>query len=230
MYLSDAYIECVLLCYRTQTNAVAECCNLDDSLDALRKRQRGTLRIVFSINATMFIVIVAAALYANSSALLSDSLDNLGDALTYALSLYAVARSAAVKRKVALFKGCLIFLAACLVAAQVVYKLFVQTVPIFEIMGVFSLLALTANAFCLFLLWRHREEDVNMSSVWECSRNDIAANLSVFLAAGGVWLTDSGWPDMLVASALVMLLMRSAIRVVYSALAEPHANNLSCRS
>ena len=73
-----------LFCYRTQTNAVAECCNLDDSLDALRKRQRGTLRIVFTINATIFIVIVAAALYASSPALLSDSLDNLGDALTYA--------------------------------------------------------------------------------------------------------------------------------------------------
>ena len=209
---------------------MAECCNLDDSLDALRKRQRGTLRMVFAINATMFIVIVAAALYANSSAPLSDSLDNLGDALTYALSLYAVSRSASVKRKVALFKGCLIFLAGCLVAAQVVYKLFDHTVPIFEIMGVFSLFALTANALCLFLLWRHREEDVNMSSVWECSRNDVATNLSVFLAAGGVWLTNSGWPDLLVAAALVILLMRSAVRVVYSALAEPHAKNPSCRS
>ena len=105
--------------------------------------------MVFAINATMFIVIVAAALYANSSAPLSDSLDNLGDALTYALSLYAVSRSASVKRKVALFKGCLIFLSACLVAAQLVYKLFVHTVPIFEIMGVFSLFALAANTLRL---------------------------------------------------------------------------------
>jgi Co/Zn/Cd efflux system component len=62
-----------------------------------------------------------------------------------------------------------------------------------------------------------------MSSVWECSRNDIASNLSVFLAAGAVWLTASGWPDILVAVGLVWLLMRSAIRVIKSALVELRA-------
>ncbi len=61
---------------------------------------------------------------------------------------------------------------------------------------------------------------MNMSSVWECSRNDIAANISVFIAAGAVWLTGSGWPDIVVATGLVLLLMRSAIRVISSAMAE----------
>jgi Co/Zn/Cd efflux system component len=56
-----------------------------------------------------------------------------------------------------------------------------------------------------------------MSSVWECSRNDIASNLSVFVAAAAVWLTGSGWPDMLVALGLVVLLLRSAARVIASA-------------
>jgi Co/Zn/Cd efflux system component len=196
------------------------CCNNDCSLDRLRERQSGTLKIVLGINAVMFVVIVIAALYGNSTALLADSLDNLGDALTYALSLYAVTRGASVKAKVALFKGGLIFLAACVVAAQIIYKLFVPSVPVFEIMGAFSLLGLAANSACLFLLWRHRHEDVNMSSVWECSRNDIASNLSVFIAAAAVWFTGSGWPDMLVALGLVWLLMRSAIRVISSALAE----------
>lgn len=165
----------------------------------------------------MFFVIVAAALHGKSTALLADSLDNLGDALTYGLSLYAVSRGATVKAKVALFKGGLIFLAACVVAAQIAYKLFVPSFPVFEVMGVFSLLGLAANSLCLFLLWRHRHEDVNMSSVWECSRNDIASNLSVFVAAGAVWFTGSGWPDIVVALGLVWLLMRSAIRVISSA-------------
>jgi Co/Zn/Cd efflux system component len=90
-------------------------------------------------------------------------------------------------------------------------------------MGLFSLLALAANSVCLYLLWRHRNEDVNMSSVWECSRNDIASNLSVFLAAGAVWLTGSGWPDLVVAAALAVLLLRSATRVISAALAELRA-------
>ena len=199
------------------------CCNDSCAIDALRERQRGTLRIVLGVNAIMFLVIAVAALYGKSTALLADSLDNLGDALTYGLSLYAVSRGAAVKAKVALFKGGLIFLAAFAVATQVAYKVFVPSVPIFEVMGAFSLLGLVANSFCLYLLWRHRHEDVNMSSVWECSRNDIASNLSVFVAAGAVWLTGSGWPDILVALGLVWLLIRSSIRVISSAMVELRA-------
>ncbi|MDR9435646.1 MAG: cation transporter [Thiohalophilus sp.] len=196
------------------------CCDSDCAVQPVQQRQRNTLWAVLVINALMFAVIVIAALYARSSALLADSLDNLGDALTYALSLYAVSRGATAKARVALFKGILILLAACAVAGQIVYRLLEPGVPVFELMGAFSLLALLANSFCLYLLWRHRHEDVNMSSVWECSRNDIAANISVFLAAGGVWLTGSGWPDIVVASALVVLLLRSALRVIRSALSE----------
>lgn len=199
------------------------CCDDGCSLDRLCERQRGTLQLVLGINAVMFLVIVAAALYGQSSALLSDSLDNLGDALTYGLSLYAVSRGRVFKAKVALFKGGLIFLAACTVAAQVVFKLLEPTVPIFEVMGAFSLLGLAANSLCLFLLWRHRRDDVNMSSVWECSRNDIASNLSVFVAACAVWFTGTGWPDMVVASCLVLLLMRSALGVIAAAKTEMRA-------
>ncbi len=188
---------------------MSDCCNDSCAIDALRVRQRGTLRIVLGVNAVMFLAIAAAALYGKSTALLADSLDNLGDALTYGLSLYAVSKGPAVKAKVALFKGGLIFLAACAVIAQIANRVFVISVPLFEVMGAFSLLGLAANSLCLFLLWRHRHEDINMSSVWECSRNDIASNLSVFVAAGAVWLTGSGWPDIAVALCLVWLLLLS---------------------
>jgi Co/Zn/Cd efflux system component len=199
------------------------CCDNNCSIDALRERQRGTLRAVLAINAVMFVVIAVAALYGDSTALLADSLDNLGDALTYGLSLYAVARGAKTKARVALFKGGLILLAALVVAAQIVHRLMVPGVPLFEVMGAFSLLGLAANSICLYLLWRHRNEDVNMSSVWECSRNDIVSNISVFVAAGAVWLTGSGWPDIAVAAVLVLYLLRSAIHVIQSAMLELRA-------
>lgn len=199
---------------------MSDCCEDTCALEALRERQRGTLQIVLGINAVMFAVIAAAALYSGSTALLADSLDNFGDALTYGLSLYAVAKGAIAKARVALFKGMLIFGAAALVAAQVIYRLFVPSVPLFEVMGFFSLLGLAANSVCLALLWRHRQEDVNMSSVWECSRNDIASNLSVFVAAGAVWFFASGWPDIVVAVGLLILLLRSSIRVISSARVE----------
>jgi Co/Zn/Cd efflux system component len=202
---------------------MSDCCDKSCEVEALRERQGATLKIVLAINAVMFFVLVGAALYAGSSALLSDSLDNLGDTLAYAFSLYAIALGAEMKARVALFKGCLILLAALAVAVQIAYKLVYPSLPIFETMGAFSLLGLMANSICFFLLWRHRSDDINMSSVWECSRNDIASNLSVFAASIGVWATNSGWPDLFVASCLVLLLLRSAFRVVSSALAELQA-------
>jgi len=193
------------------------CCENHRAVEALRERQKSTLAKVLWINAVMFVVVAAAALLGRSSALLADSLDNLGDALTYGLSLYVVSQSLQAKARVALFKGGLILLAACVVVGQVVWKLGRPVVPSYQVMGVFSLAGLAANAICLWLLWRHRADDINMSSVFECSRNDIAANLSVFVAAGGVWLFESGWPDIVVASALAVLLLRSSARVIRGA-------------
>jgi len=192
---------------------MGDCCDKDDAIGALRERQSSTLRIVLGINVAMFVAGIGAGIYAGSSALLSDSLDNLGDAATYGLSLYVVYKSSRAKAQVAFFKGGLILLAALIVLGQVIYKLMVPAVPIFEIMGVVSLLALLGNSICLYLLTRHRTDDVNMSSVYECSRNDIASNISVFVAAGLVWFTKSGWPDIIIALALVILFLRSAFRV-----------------
>lgn len=196
---------------------MGDCCDNDDVLCDLREKQSSTLKIVLGINVAMFAAGIGAGIYAGSSALLSDSLDNLGDAATYGLSLYAVYKSSRAKAKVAFFKGGLILLAALVVLGQVIYKLIVPTVPIFEVMGAVSLLALMGNSICLYLLTRHRRDDVNMSSVWECSRNDIASNISVFVAAGAVWFTQSGWPDIIIALALVCLFLRSAIRVFSAA-------------
>lgn len=196
---------------------MGDCCEKDDAIATLRERQSSTLKIVLVINAVMFVVGLGAGIYSASAAVLSDSLDNLGDALTYGLSLYAVYQVPRVKAKVAMFKGSLILIAAIVVLGQVVYRLIVPTVPIYQVMGIASLFSLAANGMCLFLLTRHRQDDVNMSSVWECSRNDIASNLSVFVAAVAVWFTGSGWPDVIIALGLVFLFLRSAFRVFSSA-------------
>jgi Co/Zn/Cd efflux system component len=196
---------------------MGDCCDKDDAIGILREKQSSTLKIVLAINAGMFLAGIGAGIYAGSSALLSDSLDNLGDAMTYGLSLYVVYKSSRAKAQVALFKGGLILLAALVVLGQVFYNLMAPSVPIFEVMGLVSLLALVGNSICLLLLTRHRTDDVNMSSVWECSRNDIASNISVFIAAGAVWFTQSGWPDIIIALGLVCLFLRSAFRVFTNA-------------
>lgn len=199
---------------------MADCCDKECEIEALRKTQSATLKTVLAINIVMFVVELIAGLIAGSTALLSDSLDNLGDALTYGLSLYVIAGSLRAKAQVAVFKGVLIISAGLFVLWQVGYKIYFPMVPSFETMGVVSLLALAANGVCLGLLWRHRTDDINMSSVWECSRNDIASNISVFAAAGGVWLLQSGWPDVLVGLGLACLFLGSGYRVLRRAFAE----------
>ena len=200
---------------------MSDCCNDKAcAIEALRSGQTSTLRVVLAINAVLFIVEFTSGLLARSTALLSDSLDNLGDATTYGLSLYAVSRGARAKARVALFKGGLILVAALFVLGQVAYALAHPGMPVFEAMGLVSLIALAANGTCLALLWKHRSDDINMSSVWECSRHDIASNLSVFVAAGAIWATGAAWPDLLVGAALAVLLLRSAVNVSRSAIAQ----------
>ncbi len=205
---------------------MADCCN-DKAceIDALRSRQGSTLKIVLVINAVMFVVELVAGMLGNSVSLVADSLDMLGDALVYAFSLYVVARSSAMKAKAALLKGGIMAAFGLFVLGQAIYRIVFPQLPVFEAIGAIGLLALAANSTCFFLLWRHRADDINMSSVWLCSRNDIIANVSVLLAALGVWLTHSGWPDILVGLALAVLFLRSALFVLREAIKELRAVN-----
>ncbi|MCZ6618459.1 MAG: cation transporter [Gammaproteobacteria bacterium] len=191
------------------------CCQIDAG--ALEARQRRVLVLVLVINALTFLMMVTAAAFSGSSSLLSGALDNLGDALTYALSLAVVGAACAAKARVALFKGVLISGAAVAVAVQILWRLSNVETPVVEIMGSAALLNLGANLACLRLLYPYRNSDVNMSSVWECSRNDVMEGFAVIAAAAAVWAFGSGWPDILIAIALLILFMRSASRVLRGA-------------
>lgn len=198
---------------------MADCCN-DKAceIEALRSRQSSTLKIVLGINAVMFVLELTAGLLGNSISLVADSLDMLGDALVYGFSLYVVARSSTMKARAALLKGVIMASFGFFVLGQAIYRIVFPQLPMFETIGAIGLLALAANSTCFFLLWRHRSDDINMSSVWLCSRNDIIANISVLFAAVGVWLTHSGWPDILIGLALAALFLRSALIVLREAI------------
>jgi len=198
---------------------MSDCCGCGKTIDvqALQAQQRRVLMIVLIINAATFVMMVAAALYSHSSSLLSGALDNLGDALTYALSLAVIAASPLAKARVALFKGVLILGAAAAVALQIGWRLAHPSVPLFEGMGVAGVLNLGMNLICLRMLTPYRDGDINLSSAWECARNDIYEGLAVIVAAALVWLFGAGWPDLLIAMALLLLFLRSALRVLRGA-------------
>lgn len=190
------------------------CCQVQLNVAVLEARQRRVLTWVLVINVLAFLMMVAGAVLSGSSSLLSGTLDNLGDALTYALSLAVVGASQTAKARVAFFKGLLILGAALAVAVQIGWRILHPETPVVEAMGVAALLNMGANLLCLSLLYPYRNGDVNMTSVWECSRNDVAEGLAVIAAALAVWGFGSGWPDVLVAIALLFLFLRSATRVL----------------
>ena len=172
---------------------------------------------VSGINLAAFAVMVTGSVLSGSSALLSGTLDNLGDALTYALSLAVVGASARAKARVAIVKGLLIFGAALVVAVQIAWRLSDMQTPVASTMSVAAVVNLAANAVCLQLLTPFRGGDVNMSSSWECSRNDVVEGVAVIGAAVAVGAFDSPWPDILVAVVLLAVFLRSASRVLRGA-------------
>lgn len=193
------------------------CCQSDVDVAALESRQRRVLIWVLVINAMTFIMMITAASWSGATSLLSGALDNFGDAVTYALSLMVVGATVAAKARVALFKGVLILAAALSVAVQISLRLTNVETPIFETMGIAAVLNLGANLMCLWFLYPYRDSDVNMASVWECSRNDVGEGFAVIAAALAVWLLNSGWPDILIAAVLLIVFLRSAVRVLKSA-------------
>jgi Co/Zn/Cd efflux system component len=196
------------------------CCSGTIEMRALKARQRRVLAWVLAINLATFAMMVVAALASGASSLLSGTLDNLGDALTYLLSLLVINASATAKARVALFKGLLILGAAIAVGVQIAWRLQNPGMPAVGPFGLAAVANLAMNGVCLWLLMPFRQGDVNMASAWECSRNDVFEGLAVIAAAVGVWLAGAGWPDLVVAVGLLLLLLGSALRVLARAIRE----------
>ena len=194
---------------------MASCCE-DKSCEvgALRERHSRVLWIVLFINAAMFVFEGGAGLFAHSTALLADALDMLGDALVYGFSLFVLARSARWQAGAALAKGSFMLLFGLGVLAEAVYKIVHPIMPRAEIMGVVGGIALIANLMCFFLLYRHRADNLNMSSTWLCSRNDLIANVGVLAAAGASYMLTSRWPDIGVGVMIAGLFLGSAFSVI----------------
>ncbi|MGH7332941.1 MAG: cation transporter [Candidatus Rokuibacteriota bacterium] len=165
----------------------------------------------------MFLVEFVAGVLANSTALLADSLDMLGDTLVYGFSLYVVARGLRWQARAALMKGVIMAAFGAGLLVQVAFKLALGLTPSAAVMSTIGLLALAANLGCLALLGGRRGDDINMRSAWICSRNDVLGNVGVLLAAAVVALTGAAWPDIVIGLVVAAVFGGSAVRVIREA-------------
>jgi len=189
----------------------------DRSTDRVYRR---VLWAVLAINAAMFIVEGTAGLFAGSVALQADSLDFLGDSANYAISLYVIGRTVRWRAGAALVKGLSMAVFGFWVLGVSVYKTLVLGLPDAATMGSVGTLALLANLAAAVLLFRFRDGDANMRSVWLCTRNDAIGNVAVILAASGVFATGTMWPDLAVGVLLAGLALLAAVSIVRQATAE----------
>lgn len=188
-----------------------DCCEI---VPGVHGRQRRVLQIVLAINGVMFVVELVAGLVAGSTALLADSVDMLGDTVVYSFSLYVVGRGPRWEARGALLKGGVMALFGVAILLEAAVKLARGGVPAAEVIGSIGILALAANSAVLIFLSRHRADDLNMRSVWLCSRNDVIANVAVLAAAAGVALTGAAWPDIAVGVGIALLFGSSAVSVL----------------
>jgi len=193
------------------------CCSPTPSRDISYRR---VLWIALFANAVMFAVELAAALFSGSSALAADAADFLGDSANYALSLGALALGGAWVSRVALLKGLAMSVYGVAVLAYAGWRAWLGVAPEPFTMGAVGLLALAVNFGVAAMLYRFREGDANMRSVWLCTRNDVIANIAVLIAAAGVFGTGTVWPDVAVAAILAVLGLSSGRIVIRHARAE----------
>lgn len=199
----------------------SHCCNhIPDDDSASHGRYRRVLWVVLLINASMFLIEIAAGLAAGSVSLQADALDFLGDATNYGITLFVVGMALQYRARAALFKGATMAVFGLWVLGATAWHAITGTLPHAPTMGAIGFAALVANGIVLWMLWAYRSGDSNMRSVWLCSRNDVIGNFAVMLAALGVLGSGTGWPDLIVAGVMGSLAIQGAWVVIRQATEE----------
>lgn len=180
-------------------------------------RFRKALWIALIVNAVMFGVELVGGLKSGSVSLLADAVDFAADAANYALSLSVLAMGLLWRARAALVKGVTMLVFGLFVIAKTGWAAFAGDPPEAYTMGAIAILALLANLAVAVMLYRFREGDANMRSVWLCSRNDAIVNVAIIFAALGVLGSGTRWPDLIVAGIVAGLALMSARDVIRQA-------------
>ncbi len=198
----------------------AHCCHHDRGPGGSAPRYRRVLWTALLINAAMFAVEIVSGLRAGSASLLADSLDFLGDAANYGISLWVLGMSLSSRAWASIVKAASMATFGVGVLGSTVWHAASGTLPQAGTMGVIGALAFAANLATAAILYAWRDGDSNMRGVWLCTRNDALGNLAVLAAALGVFGTGSAWPDLAVAAIMASLALSAATQVLRQARGE----------
>lgn len=176
-------------------------------------QESSLLKKLLYINAFMFLVELSAGIIAESMGLISDSLDMLADSSVYLISLLAVGKSLAIKKKSARLNGLFQLVLGLGVLIETARKYLYGSDPEASYMVLVSLVALVANVYCLYLLVKHKNGEVHMKASYICSSSDVMANTAVVLAGIAVYLSSSAIPDLVVGVIVTAIVLRGALMI-----------------
>lgn len=177
-------------------------------------RLRRTVAVVAALNLAYFFVEFSVALAAGSVSLLADSVDFLEDTAINVLILVALswplARRAVMGKAMAL----IILVPAAVAAWEAAQRFAGPTAPDVVPLVLASLGAIAVNGTSAWLLARvHHGGGALGRAAFLSARNDVLVNVAV-IAMGlvTVW-TGSGWPDLVLGCAIILLALHAAHEV-----------------
>lgn len=196
----------------------AHCCNHDNlNVSENNKNFKRVLWIALVLNFAMFIVEIVYGVLSHSLSLRADAIDFLGDGVNYFATLFVLNSHIATKAKVSIAKALFMLGFGLWVLIEAFMRFNSAELPDSFTMSWVGFLALFVNALVAFLLFKFRDGDSNMQSVWLCSRNDAVGNLAVILASAGVYWWGTQWPDLIVATFMALLALSASAQVIKAA-------------
>lgn len=194
----------------------ARCCDngLDVKINEVNKNFKRVLWIALILNFSMFIFENIQGVLSHSLSLRADAIDFLGDSANYFITLFVLSSAIRTRAKVSLIKAFFMFSFGIWVLAEAFIRFQSDSIPNSFTMSWVGTLALVINGFVAFLLFKFKDGDSNMQSVWLCSRNDAIGNLAVIVASAGVYYFLSKWPDLIVAMFMSYLSISASYKIV----------------
>jgi Co/Zn/Cd efflux system component len=177
--------------------------------------QRKLLWSVLVINFAFFIIEMTTGLISRSMGLVADSLDMLADSFVYGISLFAVGGTLARKKKISKLAGYFQIALAIIGFVEVIRRFIgIEKMPDFSTMIFISILALIANAICLYLLQKSKSTEAHMQASMIFTSNDVIINLGVIIAGLLVNWLNSNKPDLIIGAIVFILVIQGAIRIL----------------
>lgn len=182
---------------------------------------RRALWLVVILNIGFGLCEIVGGFIAGSQALKADALDFLGDGSITFVGLLALGWAASTRARVALTQGLFLAILGAGVVGMAAWRALNAVPPEAELMGGIGIVALAVNVTAALILARYRAQgDAQARAIWLFSRNDALANIAVIAAASLVYWLDSAWPDLLVAGAIAILFIHSALEIIRDARGE----------